>query len=308
MTIIVCLRAFLNDARKQLYAFSDARADVFAEIEAVANRVISFYAAEICDEVGNAFKEPSLNYLADYWLDESNEVRQAARLLFGAALARLSNAELLYMVEHRQGHMLNSSRPSPKDLLITGEIAISRSGLLSAAALRDIANHICASLDAAESPNLQITALELVARGFNILQHHCDAVTTLRHVFKLASQIPASSKDSSTIITTVRNLARHAILAIAAVNAPLFMSVLSFDAVQTNADPEERAASMRLIAFMIKKVRQRCADKYCMPNVSAYRNQLCYLHPRHDSRKPWSKLLTREARCVGRCNRLRPSF
>lgn len=53
--------------------------------------------------------------------------------------------------------------------------------------------------------------------------------------------------------SSLRNLARQAVLAAASVNAPLFMTVMSIDAIQSDADPEERATTLKLIAYMVRK-------------------------------------------------------
>ena len=71
----------------------------------------------------------------------------------------------------------------------------------------------------------------------------------LRSIFNLAT-----SSSTDPVAIGLRNLARQAVLSIAAVNAPLFMTVLSFDAVHNEADTDERARTMKLVAFMVRKV------------------------------------------------------
>ena len=112
--------------------------------------------------------------------------------------------------------------------------------------LRDIADQILRSLESDLHVAHQAVSLELLIRGFSTFQNYLDAVQVLRSVFRLATAVNISN--------VLRNLARQTILSVASVNAPLFMTVLSFDAMQADADPEERAATMKLIAFMVRKV------------------------------------------------------
>ena len=85
----------------------------------------------------------------------------------------------------------------------------------------------------------------------------------LRSIFHLAT-----STSTLPALVNLRNLARQVVLSIAAINAPLFMTVLSFDAVQADADSEERAKTMKLIAFMVRKVSMLPVCAQVMPNES----------------------------------------
>lgn len=132
----------------------------------------------------------------------------------------------------------------------------------SSSTLRDIADQISRSLEEAQDLAKQNVSLELCIRGFSIFQTFFDAVKVLRSIFRLAvagnaaltSATPSGTSKVSSA-TALKNLARQAILTVAAVNAPLFMTILSMDSMQLNADPEQRTANMKLIAFMIRKVR-----------------------------------------------------
>ena len=119
----------------------------------------------------------------------------------------------------------------------------------SRSVLRTIAYQIGKSLDETDNPASQNVSLELCIRGFAVFQNSFDAVRVLRSIFHLAT-----STSTLPALVNLRNLARQAVLSIAAINAPLFMTVLSFDAVQADADSEERAKTMKLIAFMVRKV------------------------------------------------------
>jgi hypothetical protein len=129
---------------------------------------------------------------------------------------------------------------------------------LSSSTLRDIANQILKSLENVEDPVSTSVALELCTRGFSVFQNYLDGVRALRAIFKIAvNSLPAAAAtgDASPPPSTsnIRNLARQAILVAASVNAPLFMTVLSIDAIQSDVDQEERAITLKLIAFMVRK-------------------------------------------------------
>ncbi|KAL7006212.1 hypothetical protein EMMF5_004333 [Cystobasidiomycetes sp. EMM_F5] len=239
LSIIALLRVFLNDA----------------STERAANEVIAYYATSIGDDAGEHVKDLSLDYLAEYWQDESNELRQASRLLFGTTIGRMSDHDILQMVESRQACMLQETQDYPKELLVLGEVVIARSQILNTATVRDVADQVARAVESTDSVLRQSVALELLIRGFGVFQHWFDAVRVLRSVFKLATSSGAGKTQSAVSSTNgLRNLSRQAILSIAAVNAPLFMSVLASDAAQPDIDPEERASTMRLIAFMVRKV------------------------------------------------------
>lgn len=122
--------------------------------------------------------------------------------------------------------------------------------------LRDIAHQIVRAIESLDDLNCTCVALELCARGFSSWQNNFDAVRALRAIFKLAVNNFAAATNmsmSQTMISSIRGLARQAVLAAASVNAPLFMTVLSIDAIQSDVDPEERATTLKLIAFMVRK-------------------------------------------------------
>lgn len=167
----------------------------------------------------------------------------------------MSDHDILQMVESRQACMLQETQDYPKELLVLGEVVIARSQILNTATVRDVADQVARAVESTDSVLRQSVALELLIRGFGVFQHWFDAVRVLRSVFKLATSSGAGKTQSAVSSTNgLRNLSRQAILSIAAVNAPLFMSVLASDAAQPDIDPEERASTMRLIAFMVRKV------------------------------------------------------
>ena len=50
-----------------------------ADTERYANEVIAYFATQLAEAAGTGFKDASLDYLADFWLDESGAVHQLLR-------------------------------------------------------------------------------------------------------------------------------------------------------------------------------------------------------------------------------------
>jgi WD repeat-containing protein 7 len=90
--------------------------------------VVTFYATSLAQVVGSLFQAPSLSYLARHWFESSSqlradsffknlvlntiatdELRQAARILFDAGIARLSDGEAIILAEQWQHDRTNYS-------------------------------------------------------------------------------------------------------------------------------------------------------------------------------------------------------
>ncbi|KAG8734075.1 hypothetical protein FRC10_011973 [Ceratobasidium sp. 414] len=145
-------------------------------------------------------------------LSLEDEVRQAARTIFESRLAQMSDAEVVNYVT-------------------------------------DIAKSVALYLhDEAQasntSPANRILSIELCSRGFQVWQHHVDAMEMLRALSGFAVASPGGSKGGKE--------ARAAILQIAASSTPLFMTTLSLDITQPKT-VEHRRATMQLVAFIIRK-------------------------------------------------------
>jgi len=99
----------------------------------------------------------------------------------------------------------------------------------------------------------QALAIELCCRGFSTWQHYLDAMEVVRSLFALST-----SKESGAIAEN-RALARQATLQIAADNTPLFMTTLSLDILHARS-PAHCSATMRLVAFMVRRVSFRVQE------------------------------------------------
>ncbi|ORY76900.1 hypothetical protein BCR35DRAFT_280286 [Leucosporidium creatinivorum] len=237
LQIVCLLRVFLN----------------FPETERYASQIIVFYASFLQDAVGESFAFPSLDVLADYWLDKSNEVQQAARSLFGTYLAASSDARVLALVERwqdllpsRQSEGSGLYGSADQALLLTGLVATERYKLLSAAVLKDIALSVGLYLDDDSHPYHQSIATELCSRGFNIWQHYLEAMSLVRQLFGLATGRNPSTPNE------LRGLARSATLHVAGVNTPLFITTLLHD-ILSAPSLTHRNATLKLLGFMIRK-------------------------------------------------------
>lgn len=262
LSLVVSLRVFLDDP-------STERA-----------------AGEAVSQVSNLVGGADLATLATYWLDESDEVRGSARLLFGARLCRMSDQAIEALVERWQGLLpihrgpdvtVKPSVPRPKGhffktkhdhqavlepwerdewgpkvpkmvhrqaMLLIGLVVTERYKLMSTRTLKELSISVFDSLHTDEDPSV---AIELCGRAFEILQNYIDAIDLLRRLFGLATGN----------VTELRSMAKHAALHVEAVNTPLFMTTLSYD-IMASQEPASRIATMKLVIFMVRKVRFFC--------------------------------------------------
>jgi hypothetical protein len=119
----------------------------------------------------------------------------------------------------------------------------------------DIAKSIALYLhDEAQAPasaTNRILSIELCSRGFQVWQHHVDAMEMLRALFGFAVASGGGKNVGG-------KEARAAVLQIAASSTPLFMTTLSLDITQPKS-MEHRRATMQLVAFIVRKVSRRGA-------------------------------------------------
>ncbi|KAM0751154.1 hypothetical protein T439DRAFT_313451 [Meredithblackwellia eburnea MCA 4105] len=237
LQIVCLLRVFLN----------------FPDTERYASQAIVFYASFLADAVGPSFVPPALELLADYWLDGSTEVQQAAQLLFGSYLGACADDKVIELVERWQDLLPSKLPPEApphpsvdQAVLITGLVASEKYKILSSLVLKEISSSITTFLADEDRPYHQAIATELCARGFEIWQNYVDAMPLVRQLFGLATGRTASTPND------LRNMARLATLHVAGVNTPLFMTTLSFDILNAQS-ASHRNATMKLLGFMVRK-------------------------------------------------------
>ncbi|KAJ3733629.1 hypothetical protein DFJ43DRAFT_1117017 [Lentinula guzmanii] len=229
---------------------------VFEELSESTSTVTAFYATGLAGPVGSAYKPPNLAFLARRWFESSSELRHSVRLLFDAAVIRLTDEETNAIVDEWQ-HKLPCLQPAAEketalaalSLFLCGYLAADKYSMLSASALTDIVKSISMYLHD-EHSIYRVLAIDLCSRGFHVWQHYIDALEILRSLFSLAT----SSKKESINAQNVGAQARIAILHIASTNTPLFMTTLGLDILNPTST-EQRKSVMQIVAFLIKKAR-----------------------------------------------------
>ncbi|KAJ7068638.1 hypothetical protein C8F01DRAFT_1118822 [Mycena amicta] len=227
---------------------------LFDELAEPAAAVVAFYATSLAGVVGTFYRAPSLTYLANRWFDSSNEVRQAARMLFDASIARLSDEETIELADHWQ-HFLpclqstadRESLPAALSLFLCGHIAAEKYSLLSSNALTDISKSIALYLHDEQS-QYRVLAIDLCSRGFHIWQHYIDSMDILRALFTLAT----SSRKETITAQNAGPQARLAVLQIASNNTAVFMTTLALD-ILNPLGLEHRKSVLQIVAFLIRK-------------------------------------------------------
>ncbi|KAJ6554909.1 hypothetical protein DFH09DRAFT_1493798 [Mycena vulgaris] len=229
---------------------------LFDELAESASAVVAFYATSLAPVVGPLYRPPSLTYLARRWFDSSrlDELRQAARILFEASVARLPDDETNSIAEHWQHHLpcLQStadreSLPAALALFLCGHIAAEKYSLISSNALTDISKSIALYLHDEQSL-YRVLAIDLCSRGFHIWQHYIDAMEILRALFTLAT----SSRKETITAQNAGPQARLAVLQIASNNTALFMTTLALD-ILNPLGVDHRKSVMQIVAFLIRK-------------------------------------------------------
>lgn len=226
----------------------------FEDLADCVDTVITFYATSLSHSVGRAYIPPSLSFLARWWFDVSGELRLAARTLFDAGVAGLTDEETISLVERWQ-HSLpfllpESERRSPvaaKALLLCGFIATRQYSLLSTSALNIISKSVMMYLHESDV-SCKALAIDLCSRGFSVWQHYIDAMEMLRSIFNLAT----SSKKESISAQNIVPQARQAVLQVVANNTGIFMTTLSLDILHPQS-LEHRKSVLQLVAFLTRK-------------------------------------------------------
>ncbi|ELU38230.1 WD40 domain-containing protein [Rhizoctonia solani AG-1 IA] len=214
------------------------------------SRILAFYVGCLANAVGPEFQPPSLSVLATFWVSSSDEVRQAARLLFESRLSQMEEAEVVQCVTFWREHLPTLQ---PLDMAHSPlAVQAAKHPLLKQdySYVKDIAKSIALylhdELEASTSPVNRILSIELSSRGFQVWQHHIDAMEMLRALFGFAMLPSGGGKNVG------GKEARAAVLQIAASSTPLFMTTLSLDITQPKST-EHRRATMQLVAFIVRK-------------------------------------------------------
>lgn len=238
LALIACLRALTH----------------FGDLADHTNTVVAFYATSLPHSVGRGYVPPSLSSLARWWFDVSSELRLAARTLFDAGVAGLTDEETTSLVD-RWKHSLpfllpdseKRSSVASKALLLCGFIAARQHSLLPTSALNVISKSVMIYLHENDM-SCKALAIDLCCRGFSIWQHYVDSMEMLRSLFSLAT----SNKKESISAQNVGPQARQAVLHVVTTDTGIFMTTLSLDILHPHS-LEHRKSVMQLVAFLIRK-------------------------------------------------------
>ncbi|KAJ1303291.1 hypothetical protein OPQ81_011488 [Rhizoctonia solani] len=227
------------------------------EYEQHVSNILAFYVGCLANAVGPDFQPPSLGVLATFWVSSFDEVRQAARLIFESRLAQMDDVEVVQCVTFWREYLpiLQTldrvhSPLAVQALVVCAVIAASKHSLLPTIYVADTAKSIALylhdELEGSTSPANRILSIELSSRGFQVWQHHVDAMEMLRALFEFAVAPSGGGRSIG------GKEARAAVLQIATSSTPLFMTTLSLDITQPKST-EHRRATMQLVAFIIRK-------------------------------------------------------
>ncbi|KAG7444190.1 uncharacterized protein BT62DRAFT_988008 [Guyanagaster necrorhizus] len=249
-----CISSEVSAARALSITVTLRALGLFEELTDFANTVIAFYATSLPFIIGPNYKPHSLSYLARQWFNTSHEVRQSSRLLFDAAVVRLSDEEANAVAEQWQHHLPclqptadRESIQAALSLFICGYLAAEKYSLFASSVLTDISKSIALYLQDGRSI-FRVLAIDLCSRGFHVWQHYIDAMEILRLLFILAT----TSRKEAISTQNIGAQARLAVLHIAASNTPLFMTTLGLD-ILSPAGVEYRKSILQIVAFLIRK-------------------------------------------------------
>ncbi|KXN83133.1 WD repeat-containing protein 7 [Leucoagaricus sp. SymC.cos] len=249
-----CISSNVTAARLLGIALVLRAVALFEEYTEAANTVVSFYTTSLSACIGEAYKPPSLSYLASLWFHGSTELRQAIRTVFDSTISTMSDEEAITTLEHWQHYIPCLQLPSEREsltaalsLFICGFIAAEKYSFMSAPVLRDISKSISLYL-LDEKSSYRVLAIDLCSRGFTVWQHYIDSMEILRSLFMLAT----TSRKNDISPQNVGAQARAAVLFIATNNTALFMSTLGLD-ILTPPTLEHRRSVLQIVAFLIRK-------------------------------------------------------
>ncbi|WWD04165.1 hypothetical protein V865_002231 [Kwoniella europaea PYCC6329] len=203
--------------------------------------------------------EPDLHFFAEYYMDPSTDVHQAARMLFAARVGRMTSAELDSTVEVGQANLPSKLSPATRysdaaanALTMLGGIALNKFETMQPSVLKSIAESVSIFLHSNSFSHLSL-AIEICAKGFTTWQSYVDPSDLLRRLFHLSTHKDfASNINGNGNSISIAAQARLAVLHVASSNPALFMSTLSMDILDAKS-VEGRTSIMKLCVYMARK-------------------------------------------------------
>ncbi|WWC92997.1 uncharacterized protein L201_007961 [Kwoniella dendrophila CBS 6074] len=204
--------------------------------------------------------EPDLRFFAEYYMDSSTDIHQAARMLFAARVGRMDSKDIETIMEVGHHDLPNKLPTSDKycdtavnALTMLGGIALHKFETMQSNVLKSIAESIAIFLQS-NSFSLLSLAIELCSKGFATWQSYIDPSELLRRLFYLSTNKEFSSSSNSGYggTTSIAAQSRLAVLHVASLNPALFMSTLSMDILDAKS-VENRTSIMKLCVFISRK-------------------------------------------------------
>eukprot|EP01120_Amphizonella_sp_Union-15-10_P007232 TRINITY_DN2423_c0_g1_i2.p1 TRINITY_DN2423_c0_g1~~TRINITY_DN2423_c0_g1_i2.p1 ORF type:complete len:692 (-),score=100.48 TRINITY_DN2423_c0_g1_i2:4-2079(-) len=216
----------------------------------VCSNLLSHIGALLPEKIPD-FVPPSLIFLARFWQDPSEDIMQSARTIFRSTLDRLS-PEARKDLAKSWSEFLKSCAKESKTLAI---LVLAIQGIEKPDSLDpDISNQVaCELLDLISFPKTipkwRSSAIELLAKGFEIWsQHISDTPTIIHKLFTLTMVMTPVS-----LVKTVN----HALMLIGARDPRAFIKSIAKrfvkSANQTELLPQEHGNALLLICNLIKK-------------------------------------------------------
>lgn len=218
-------------------------------MERHASNLMTFYSAELPSRIEN-FCKPSLSYLVKFWQDTVMDVQQASRMLISATVNNLTSTEMYSIVKYWRNFLpavsppdLYASQYMARSAIILGIMGSDKPDALPPDILRETALSLTLLLNDESKTSHRLVAIELCGRGFVTWQQHFNAAEVLRTLFQFAT---------SKMSPLVRQYARSAIIQVASLNTPLFISTIVSD-IMNDRDPEARNGCMKIITLIVRK-------------------------------------------------------
>ncbi|KAK6908897.1 hypothetical protein I203_102903 [Kwoniella mangroviensis CBS 8507] len=239
LAIVILLRPFLDSPDHERWA---------AE-------VIAHYTASL----PSLATEPDLHFFAEYYMDSSTDVHQAARMLFAARVGRMTSAEIDSTVDVGQANLPTKLSPATRfsdvaanALTMLGGIALNKFETMQPSVLKSIAESESIFLHSNSFSHLSL-AIEICSKGFTTWQSYVDPSDLLRRLFHLSTHKDfASNTNGNGNSISIAAQARLAVLHVASSNPALFMSTLSMDILDAKS-VEGRTSIMKLCVYMARK-------------------------------------------------------
>ncbi|KAG8915134.1 hypothetical protein FRC00_007497 [Tulasnella sp. 408] len=211
---------------------------IFEEWDSLTSQISTYLINNLYQIVGDGFKSPSLEALTSHWFNSCSEVKQSTRSLFRAHVERLSEKQACDIVDEGRYRLPSVQPESLKDAPHSATALV-------------VVGHVAAEYYS--SIPTEVLAIELCSVGFHVWQHYVDAVNVLRALFELATTYKKEGTGAApSSRSAVGPQARSAVLRIASMNTPLFMTTLTMD-IANPKSVEHRRSAMQLAVFVIRK-------------------------------------------------------